>query len=92
MIVAKKASLFSNLIGLLPFIITWSLWTNRCKAKMEGIKYNIEKVWRKIKTWTQILAHDLMVYKSILIQDLHVMSELHIPKPKINAQKCIIVR
>lgn len=63
MLLTKKVSLFGNLIRLLPCIITWSLWGSRCKVRMEGLKYNKEQMWKMVKTWIQILAHDLKVQK-----------------------------
>lgn len=49
---AKQSSLISLLLGLLLIIITWRLWTQRSKARMEEKYDPIESIWLAIRYWT----------------------------------------
>ncbi|XP_042942730.1 uncharacterized protein LOC122276903 [Carya illinoinensis] len=54
---AGKSSQKGLLIGLIPSILTWSLWLWQCKARMEAIKASIESLWQSVKaaiTWCGI--------------------------------------
>lgn len=93
MIMAKKASLSGNLIGLLPCIITWCLWNSRCKARMEGLKASVEQVWRSVKMWLKSLATELKVLKNLSDQDVRLMTEFNLVSPKAaTVRKCRLVQ
>ncbi|XP_042952307.1 uncharacterized protein LOC122289402 [Carya illinoinensis] len=48
---ASKTSQLGHLLGIIPSIVTWSLWLRRCKARAEGVKDSAITVWYNIKTW-----------------------------------------
>lgn len=88
---AKKHSLSGGLIGFLHCTITWSLWNNRCKARMEGITVNKDHVWRMIKSCIPNIAHELKINKKLAVQDFHIMKELNIKPLQVQNRKCRVV-
>ncbi|KAF5468683.1 hypothetical protein F2P56_012820 [Juglans regia] len=47
---ANHVSQRSNLFGLVPVILTWSLWVWRCQARMEGKVKSVESLWLASKS------------------------------------------
>ncbi|KAK2641265.1 hypothetical protein Ddye_023028 [Dipteronia dyeriana] len=91
LICAKKSSLVGNLIGLLPSIITWCLWTRRCKVRMEELKISAIKVWTSMKMWLKKMAADLKVHRQLYKQDLDLLYELNLEMLRLVTRKCRLV-
>ncbi|KAG2727817.1 hypothetical protein I3760_01G176400 [Carya illinoinensis] len=88
----KKSSKMGNLMGLLPSIITWRLWTRRCKERMDGIEESAEVVWRSIKHWVAKMGEKLKAENIATRRDEIILKELGIPSQVGNRKKMQIVR
>ncbi|KAK2647950.1 hypothetical protein Ddye_015439 [Dipteronia dyeriana] len=91
LICAKKSSLVGNHIGLLPSIITWCLWTRRCKERIEGQKINTMEVWTSVKMWLKKMAGDLKEHRQLNKQDLDLLNELNLEMSRLVSRKCQLV-
>lgn len=89
---AKKSTKMGNLMGLLPSIITWRLWTRRCKARMDGIEESVDIVWRSIKYWVAKNGEKLKVGNILTRRDEMILNELGIPSQASNQKQLQIVR
>ncbi|CAI9759581.1 unnamed protein product [Fraxinus pennsylvanica] len=76
---AKKVSQRGILIGLLPSLITWKLWGRRCKARIEGNRESVEKVWFAIKAWLRLLADDIVKVSKLSNTDHEFLKALELP-------------
>ncbi|XP_042954602.1 uncharacterized protein LOC122291016 [Carya illinoinensis] len=73
---AKNSTRSGQLLGLLPAIITWRLWGQRCKARMEGLMESVQQVWCSIKYWVSWIALKIKDVNLLTKQDEGV---LHCP-------------
>ena len=64
-------------------MITWCLWKKRCKARMEGVKENAEKIWRNVQFWMKILAENLSSIHKLSMHDIKIMEEFQLDRPSI---------
>lgn len=55
---ARFSPTISIIIGLLPSIIMWSLWSYICKSQMEGKNDMAEQVWLLVRHRLRILIID----------------------------------
>ncbi|KAF5467859.1 hypothetical protein F2P56_012071 [Juglans regia] len=81
-----------NIMGLLPYIITWRLWNRRCKAHMEGIVESVEHVWRNIKFWVAKISEKLKVGNTLSPPDESILKELNIPSTPGKIKQLKLVR
>ena len=66
-------------MGILPFIITWHLWTRRCAARMEGRFQSIFSVRLSISRWMGVVVRDMKKVSNCSRHDLQVLQSLNIP-------------
>lgn len=53
---AINSSVIGAMLDVIPMIITWSLWSRRCKAWMEDKMDSVDRLWTLLKQWiTQIM-------------------------------------
>ena len=78
---AKNFSIKGTLIGLIPCLITWCLWKRRCKARMERVKENEEKMRRDVRFWMKVLVENLSSIHKLSMHDIKIMEELQLDRP-----------
>ncbi|XP_042965908.1 uncharacterized protein LOC122299590 [Carya illinoinensis] len=90
----RKASLSTQkgtLLGIVPVIITWSLWVWRCKARMEGKMQNGDRLWGTIKAALAWVGLRLRTSKRFSDGDDKVLRNLGIPmKVGHNTSPCLV--
>ncbi|XP_040994289.1 uncharacterized protein LOC121240828 [Juglans microcarpa x Juglans regia] len=74
--VAKTSTRKGTVIGLLLVIITWRLWLQRCKARMERDKESVEVVWLSMRSWLVIVANG--VKRALSYTDQKLLEELQV--------------
>ncbi|XP_042939613.1 ent-kaurenoic acid oxidase 1-like [Carya illinoinensis] len=76
---AKFSTQPGQLIGLLPRIITWKLWTRWCMARMEGKHESLLSVWNSIKYWLGLIGKNLKASSRLSKRDEEILLMFNIP-------------
>ncbi|XP_042944671.1 uncharacterized protein LOC122278558 [Carya illinoinensis] len=73
---AKSSSQVGYIVGLMPVIITWRLWRQRCLARMEGSLESYDMVIKSISFWVRSLGlmgekfHTLSRFDGMILEAL----------------------
>lgn len=87
---ASNTTIKGQLLGIIPSIVTWHLWTHRCKARLENQHESMEEIWRSIKIWIVKVSEKLKVVKPMFRQDEMLL--LDFPSKPIRAKLVQVVK
>lgn len=75
---ASKSSQMGVILGVFPTIITWKLWSRRCKLRMEGHAEMQDEVWYAVRLWLSRIMRKSSKFQKLAIGDQETMRALNI--------------
>lgn len=76
---AKRSSQLRCLLGLIPCLVTWRLWIQRCRARMEEVYEPVEDVVSSINFWLQHLAKNITKTRILTREEENILKDMGIP-------------
>jgi len=84
---ASYASQIGVILGALPTVISWRLWTRRCKARMEGKLESGQVVWQSIKQWVGVICQGFSKPKKFTQTDFYILNCFNIHQVPIKQKQ-----
>ncbi|KAG2685838.1 hypothetical protein I3760_10G144400 [Carya illinoinensis] len=89
---ASRSSQMGVIMGILPTVITWKLWTRRCRSRMEGYVESMEEVWFVVRLWLMRLLKETSSFRKLANEDKEILSAMNIKILPVKMRQVQVVR
>ncbi|XP_042959541.1 uncharacterized protein LOC122294687 [Carya illinoinensis] len=89
---ASRKTQLGFLLGLMPCVIIWKIWSWRCAARMEGFYKNIMEVWGDIKFWLGSIANTIIKARKLTSWDNKMIRNLGIHTVIVKKKQVKIIK